>query len=164
MEYIVGIIVIILIVIATIWLTKDTKILKIEKGQIFNIKNSFELTGLPLIILYQDGKKYKFLLDTGSNACYLNTSSDIKLSETIGKDTYMSADGVNKDCIVHQAILYHDKKEFNITFRVTDMTPAFDQFKSEYGVDLTGILGGDFLQEYKYVLDYAEMVVYVRKK
>ena len=45
-------------------------------------------------------------------------------------------------------------------FQVVDMTAAFDSVKAETGVTIVGILGNDFFQNYKYVLDYNTMIAY----
>lgn len=163
MEYIITCISVILIVILTIWLTRDTKFIKVERGQQFDIKNSLDLTGLSVIVLCQGEKKYNFMLDTGSNVSYINRGSEIELSEVLGKDSMTSANGNVSECSVHNATLYYAQRRFDIPVRVTDLGTIFNATKEEFGVTLTGILGSDFLQKYKYVLDYAECVVYSRK-
>jgi hypothetical protein len=45
-------------------------------------------------------------------------------------------------------------------FIVRDMADAFNEVKSNSGVTIHGILGSDFFQKYKYVINFNELVAY----
>lgn len=157
-------IVVIVVIGFFVWYyTRDSKLIRVRKGQVFNIKNSIELTGIPVITLYQNDKKYNFMLDTGSNVSYIDKNAGLEVSELLGVDSFLSATSDGNRCTVHSIELYYDNKSFVIPVRVTDFYNQFDTIKKEFGVGLSGILGGDFLSKYSYVLDYAEYVVYRRK-
>lgn len=160
---IIVVIAIILCIVIVYILTKDSKFVKYERGQVFDIKNSIDLTGVPVIVLYQDGERFNFMLDTGSNVSYINKASKLKVSNPIGKDNFVSASGDGNDCTVHVVKLSYDKKSFELPVRVADLSNSFDAVKQSFGVSLDGLLGGDFLSKYSYVLDYAEYVVYSRQ-
>lgn len=156
--------IILIVIIAVVWYnTRDTKIIKVDKNQVFNIKNSLELTGFPVIVLYQNGEKYNFMLDTGSNVSYVDIHSGLELSDAIGRDNFLTAVGDGNYCTVHNVKLYYGKNSFELPVRVSDMDGLFQGVKQSFGVTLAGLLGGDFLSKYSYVLDYAEYVVYSRK-
>ena len=60
-----------------IYYNSNTVLIKTNPNQVFGFKTSIELTGLPIIVFYQNNKKYNFLLDTGSNVSYINKSDII---------------------------------------------------------------------------------------
>ena len=44
------------------------------------------------------------------------------------------------------------------------MNTVFTSIKNETGVTLHGLIGNSFMQKYKYVLDFDEMVAYSKHK
>ena len=44
-----------------------------------------------------------------------------------------------------------------------DMTAAFGSIKKETGVTIHGILGAKFFNEFKYVLDFKELIAYSKE-
>lgn len=164
--YLILCIVIILGVLGTIVYFKyisDTHIVRVNKKQIMEFKTAMDLTGLPIITFYQGKNKYNFLLDTGSNVSYVNSKSDIEVDKTNVKDTYMGADGVDKECEWATARFYRESSEYHCKVIVADLDAAFTELKNCWGVSVNGILGNDFFVKYKYCLDFKESVVYVRK-
>jgi hypothetical protein len=49
-------------------------------------------------------------------------------------------------------------------FMVKDLGESMDMVKQEYGVRIHGVLGAKFFDKYSYVLDFANLVAYTRKK
>ena len=56
----------------------------------------------------------------------------------------------------------HNEKLYTSKFQVVDMQEAFDNVKKESGVTIHGILGSKFFEEYKYVLDFKELIAYTK--
>ena len=146
-----------------IYYTNNTVLIKTNPNQVFGFKTSIELTGLQIIVFYQNNKKYNFLLDTGSNVSYINKSSNLQRSEVLSTDSFLSASGEETFCEIARIILCHEDKEYNYDVRVADLNEAFRNIKESYGVTLSGIIGCDFMEKYKYCLDFKEMVAYIRK-
>ena len=126
----------------------------------------FDLTGLPIVTLQNNGKKFNFVLDTGSYHSIINT--DV-LNHIPHKETDMSAsiagiDGVtHKDqAVVHTEFLYKDKT-IPARLVVSDLSKVFAEIKKETGVQLHGLLGSDFFRDNRYIIDYKEMVAYSKK-
>lgn len=127
-----------------------------------SFRESMNLTELPVVTFYNGTNKLNFLLDTGANMCVINskiidTLTYKKLNETgaiygmegnITEIEYISMDFTYKD------------KIYSTTFQVVDMQDAFDRIKQESGVTIHGILGSKFFEEYKYVLDFKELIAY----
>lgn len=142
--------------------TRDTYIVRIKKNQIIEFKSSFDLTGLPIIVFYQGDKKYNFLIDSGSNITYINQDSDIERQMTDNKDVFMGANGSDISCQYANINLYRDNAKYEIKIAVANLNNAFAELKSNYGVQLTGIIGCDFMNKYKYCIDFKECIVYAR--
>ena len=51
-----------------------------------------------------------------------------------------------------------------VNFPVKDLGDSMDMVKQEYGVRIHGVLGAKFLDKYSYVLDFANLIAYTRKK
>lgn len=146
-------------------LSKTRYIVKINDNQIWQIKSAIELVGLPIITFYQGSKKYHFLLDTGSDTCYLNNSSSIEKGQifTDKNLVYSGADGVNRECSETSLELFYNNHRYTNSFRIADLNDAFNDLKQERGVSLEGIIGVDFMNKYKYCLDFDSMVIYAKK-
>ena len=127
-----------------------------------SFRESMNLTELPVVTFYNGTNKLNFLLDTGSNLCVINSNSlkpltYTKLNET-GHIHGMEGNIVGVEYI-SMDFTYNDKL-YTSTFQVVDMQDAFDIVKQESGVTIHGILGSKFFEEYKYVLDFKELIAY----
>lgn len=140
-----------------------TSIVRIKKDQVFEFKSSFDLTGLPIITFYQGNTKHNFLIDSGSNMTYINKDSFIDVQMTNDKDVFMDVSGTDISCQYANVKLYRKDAEYETKAAVADLSTAFAELKSIYGVSLTGIIGCDFMNKYSYCIDFKELVVYVRK-
>ena len=140
----------------------------IEKYNLYNstkisFKESMDLTELPVVTFYNKDKKLNFLLDTGSNLSVinesvLNTIDHEKINEsrrTIG------IGGIIQSMSCKMCIHYKDK-EFEDVFTIANLDEQFDLIKQEDGVTIHGILGSKFFERYKYVLDFKELVAYIK--
>ena len=45
-------------------------------------------------------------------------------------------------------------------FMLKDFSDSMDVIKDEYGVRIHGVVGASFLEKYKYVLDFRELIAY----
>lgn len=131
-----------------------------------SFKESMDLVDLPVITFFNNGKKFNFLLDTGSSHSSFNLESiEGVLGNPIeGEYThFIGADGnPTPTQSVTMPIVYKDK-EYQEDFQVIDLSKAFGIVKSESGVNLHGILGNSFFQKYKYVINFDELIVYSLK-
>lgn len=158
------IIIILVITIAYYIYTRDTRIVRINKRQVMEFKTSMDLTGLPIITFYQGKEKYNFLLDTGSNASYVNSKSDIVACKTGVNDVFMGSSGEDTPCECATIKLYRDTIEYDCDVYIADLDAAFAELKNCYGVLISGILGNNFFMKYRYCLDFKELVAYSRQK
>lgn len=132
-----------------------------------SFKEALDLTELPVVTFYNGETKLNFMLDTGSNHCILNKSAVVKLTEY--RNTNMKSPGIVTGSSIsddHLDIitlkLHYKNRVFNENFTVLDMDEPFNAIKQESGVTIHGILGNCFFTKYKYVLDFDEMIFYMK--
>lgn len=127
-----------------------------------SFKEALDLVELPIVTFLNKGIKLNFLLDTGSSQSIINESMlpslDTKKSEDSMIIVGVEGNKVSSD-LCTMKVGYKDQ-EFAHTFAIKDLDEAFGVVKQESGVQIHGILGSDFLQKYKYVLDFKELIAY----
>ena len=139
-----------------------------RKKDIMSLKESLDLTGIPIVTFTQENVKYNFLLDTGSDISYINSkivdNSAIKYEATDYKLAgFISAGGLSSSDIKIIDIPFEYKRtSFKESFAVLDLTESFAQIKEENGVTLHGILGNTFFTKYGYILDFKELKFYTK--
>ena len=102
------------------------------------------------------------MLDTGATNSVINETQLPNIKHTILEGTQCEVYGIegNVQIVPFVNINFTRDMKYTGNFQVVDMTAAFDSVKSETGVTIVGILGNDFFQNYKYVLDYNTMIAY----
>lgn len=156
------IIILVIVVIAAIIINgvQDYDRKKVE----MSFKESMNLTELPIVTFYNGSTKLNFLLDTGANLCVINSriidSLNYKKLDEKGSVFGMEGNFVDIDYISMD--FTYNSKSYSSSFQVVDMQEAFDRIKQESGVTVHGILGSKFFEEYKYVLDFKELIAYTK--
>lgn len=156
------IIILVIVVISAIIINgvQDYNRKKVE----MSFKESMNLTELPIVTFYNGSTKLNFLLDTGANLCVINSrlidSLNYKKLDEKGSVFGMEGNSVDIDYISMD--FTYNSKSYSSSFQVIDMQEAFDRIKQESGVTIHGILGSKFFEEYKYVLDFKELIAYTK--
>lgn len=134
---------------------------KIYKRAI-SFRESFDLSGLPVITFNQGKRKFNFLFDTGATNSVINSTvlDKVKYTKLEGYQCEVYGMEGNVQNVEMVTIDFKRDIEFSDDFQVVDMSAAFDSVKAETGVTISGILGNTFFQKYKYVIDYEQMIVY----
>lgn len=129
-----------------------------------SFKEAMDLVELPVVTFYNGDKKLNFLLDTGSNVSYIN-SSIIPLLDHEKTDKEMNTIGIEGNKVSNRfckmSVTYKNQV-FEEEFSIADLDEAFGVVKQESGVQIHGILGSKFFERYKYVLDFKELIAYIR--
>lgn len=158
---VIGILLLVVLVAITINAIEDNR--KKNDSKI-SFRESMDLTELPVVTFYNGDKKLNFLLDTGSNVSHINSSvihlldhtkTDQK-TDTIG----MEGNKVSND--ICKMTVYYRNQRFEEDFIISDLNDAFDIIKQEDGVQIHGILGSKFFEKYRYVLDFSELIAYIK--
>ena len=127
-----------------------------------SFKEALDLAEVPIVTFLNNGIKLNFLLDTGSSWSIINESvlPSLVTEKLDAVMNIVAADGnkvPSKFCKMN--VSYKDQ-EFENDFAIKDLDEAFGVVKQESGVQIHGILGSDFFQKYKYVLDFKELIAY----
>ncbi len=141
------------------------KIFKPQKHNIMSFQNSIDLAELPVVTFYQGRKKINFLLDTGSNNCVIdsNVLKSIKHTMLDMKTNIYGLEGNAQESNICSIKMSYKDKSYEYPFTVQDMSAAFSTIKKETGVTINGMLGSKFFNEYKYVLDFDELIAYSKE-
>lgn len=138
-----------------------------KKYSVMSFKEALDLTDVPIVTFYEGDTKLNFLLDTGSSDSHISQTAAKILQKTPTKIGFSCTTAMGKTSgDVHQidAILSYKGSDYPQTLIVTPtLDVAFEEIKKTSGVQLHGILGSDFFNKYNYVLDFKDMIAYVRK-
>lgn len=138
----------------------------ISPSKIISFKAGYDLTELPIISLYQDGKTFNFLLDTGSNDSIIDSNVLDKIQYALSdrqSELYgMEGKPQKVDCC--SITLSYGNDHYTYEYVICDMKEAFSRIKAESGVTLHGIIGSKFFNAYKYVLDFESLIAYSKKQ
>ena len=129
-----------------------------------SFKESMDLTEMPVITFINNNKKLNFLLDTGSNDSYINSSilKDLDFTPLSKSSVMVMANGAKANTEKCRMKIFYKNSSFETDFNIFDMDVAFAAIKTESGVQIHGILGSLFFQKYKYVLDFGSLVAYLK--
>ena len=129
---------------------------------VISFRDALDLTGLPVITFTQGKNKLNFLLDTGATNSVINAVQLNNIVHTVIEGATCEVYGIegNAQVVPFVEIEFSRDIDYKGNFQVVDMSAAFDSVKAETGVTIVGILGNDFFQNYKYVLDYNTMIAY----
>lgn len=166
-------IVIVIIIIVCIYLGALTyTIVKVSKNvkeeeQKHNSKVSFfetyKLTGIPIITMHSGKRDVNFMVDTGSNNSFIDSNllQDIDAVELpcVGKVCGLGKK-VLETHFYNIKLNLRDKIDFEFEFQAFDFSSTIPE---QEVVKINGILGSDFFDKYKYVIDFKEYIAYTRK-
>lgn len=130
-----------------------------------SFKEAMDLTELPVVTFYNGNKKLNFLLDTGSNKSYINSSNlpYIQHNKIEGVEEVIGIEGNTKNTELCEIDITYKNQKFKEIFNIHNMDDAFNIVKEESGVQIHGILGSLFFQKYKYIFDFETLVAYSKK-
>lgn len=130
-----------------------------------SFKESMDLAEMPVVTFYQGDKKFNFLLDTGSNYSHISKEAAKSIKGTmIDTKAKVSGIGEGETSAICKTTLSYKDKDYNIDLSVTNhLTDVFADIKKETGIQVHGLIGNQFFQEHKYILDFNELVAYSKK-
>lgn len=130
-----------------------------------SFREAMDLAEMPVVTFYQGEKKFNFLLDTGSNYSHISKEAAKEIQGEIMKaQAKVSGIGEGTTSGVCRTTLSYKGADYDIDLSITDhLTDAFAAIKTETGVQVHGLIGNQFFQKHKYVLDFEELVAYTKK-
>ena len=159
-----GIVGVVILVLVIAFITNTIDDIRKRNNSKISFKEAMDLVELPVVTFYNGDTKLNFLLDTGSNVSYIN-SSIIPLLVHEKTDKEMDTIGIEGNKVSNQfckmSVTYKNQV-FEEEFSIADLDEAFGVVKQESGVQIHGILGSKFFERYKYVLDFKELIAYIK--
>ena len=133
---------------------------------ITEFKTKISKTGLIYVPFTCNGKELNFLLDTGSTISYIDTQTAIELGCKFQNcNESVTGLGGNQEITEYCEVrLETPTTVTEIELPLTDFKHAFSQIEEESGIEIHGLLGNNFLQASKYVIDYDKMMVFKPKQ
>lgn len=141
------------------------KVLGRNNDNIMSFKAGFDLTELPVVTFYNGENKLNFLLDTGSNNCIIDSNiiDNIEHTKSDSTSTVFGLEGNKQNANICTITLTYNDNDYTYDYLVVDMKEAFNQMKTDTGVTLHGLLGSNFFNKFKYVLDFNELIAYSKQ-
>lgn len=159
-----GIVSVVILVLVIAFIINTIDGIRKRNNSKISFKEAIDLVELPVVTFYNGDTKLNFLLDTGSNVSYIN-SSIIPLLVHEKTDKEMNTIGIEGNKVSNQfckmSVAYKNQV-FEEEFSIADLDEAFGVVKQESGVQIHGILGSKFFEKYKYVLDFKELTAYIK--
>ncbi len=124
---------------------------------------------LPVITLTNNGVALNFLIDTGSNISHICPSAAALIEhEHLGTDNNTKVAGlgaVNQGVTICNAKFKDTlSKEYEVQLSISaELEETSKYIEKSTGIEIHGLLGTDFLQKYKYVIDFKSLEIYARK-
>lgn len=133
-----------------------------KSKDVMSFKQSMELCDTPIVTFYIGDRKLNFVLDTGCVQSMLDADviDKYKLNVSyIGKN--FEVWGANGKCSTDKMgvlDLYYNNKKFEETFVCSSTIKyTFSWLKQNKGVTVHGLLGSNFFNTYKYILDFNKL-------
>jgi len=141
---------------------------KIKKQNKYSIcfKDNFNITKLPIIKATIFGEDVYMLLDSGASDNCISRSFCDKHKDLL-KNTGKTSTITGHEVVVDSYETYININisgvlEQECSFDVINLN-TFEQLNNAYGVNIVGILSGQFFNKNKWSLDFDELVVWVKK-
>lgn len=131
-----------------------------------SFKQGMDLTGIPVCTFNQGDKKLNFILDTGSTDNIIDSNVLKKIEHQMvegASNTLTGMDGITHKVEVCNITVSYKDREYPFTYLVKDMKAPFAMFKRDYGVNIHGMIGSNFFNHFRYVLDFGELIAYSKK-
>lgn len=133
-----------------------------KKPDKMSFKESMDLCELPIVTFLNNGRKLNFLLDTGASGSIIdsNTLENVLFTKLDKIGDIFGMEGNKQEVTFVSISLNYRGKTYDDEFQVMDMSSPFGSMKTDFGVNLHGILSSTFFQKYQYILDFQELVAY----
>jgi len=158
-----------IVIITTIFLVIAISIYYVKfykkKPQITaSFKDSVNLLKVPVITFTNNNQQFYFLIDSGASHSIININSiaNFKYQEVNGNSRVYGVDG-NKLTATRVVVELRKKDYFFVNeFNVLHVG-GLDNIKAKYGIEIAGLVGGDFLKKYEFLIDFKKLRYYIFK-
>lgn len=122
-------------------------------------------TGLPIVSFTQNNKTFNFLIDSGADNSVLNSTSlnELDYIDLEGNRPVYGIDGNQVQTSFVGVKLIFQNHPFLEAFQVFEV-PGLCNIERDYGIKVTGVLGGRFLKRYGFLIDFKQLKAYTDGK
>ena len=155
---------IILILISLIVIAVSIVRYRTRENSVVSFKEAMNLIDLPIITVQNNNTKINLLLDTGSNSSYISPEilKYLKYEEVEITNTTVGFGGSSTHSKGCNMKINYKKLTFEDIFIVMQSDDIFTTIKQNYGVHIHGILGSKFFDRYNYIIDFSDLIAYIR--
>lgn len=129
-----------------------------------SFRDALDLSGLPVIVCRYNDDKINLLVDSGSNRSLIDENFVKMLELKEAEDFIANVNTVEKQSKRIELNIGFKDTERRVLFYSIDMSNLFDSIKKETGVTIHGIIGTDFLDKNKSIIDFEECIIYNKKR
>jgi len=136
-----------------------------KKVRQISFKETLDLTELPIITFVNNKQKLNFIFDTGATKSMIDRNILDNLAYQTNDEKTVTTGVGGKSNVLSTIImdLMYRESLFSETFQIMDLSHVVSTIKEETGVTIHGLLGNTFFQEYGYIIDYNDFIIYNKK-
>ena len=119
---------------------------------------------VPVISFENNNQTFHFIIDSGASHSIININSiqNFTFKEKDGKSHVYGVDGNKIDSRSITVELTKKNYCFINDFQVLPVG-GFENIKNKYGVEISGLIGNDFLSKYEFIMDFKNLKYYIFK-
>lgn len=128
-----------------------------------SFKKFFDSIGNPIVPFACNSYKVFMLIDTGASSSYI-TEDAIKALNAKKLDKHINSvgfGGMSEKSDIYSITLGYKHKDYPVEVCASKaLKQGLYSIYVNYGVTVHGVLGGDFLDKYNFVIDYKKYTIY----
>lgn len=129
-----------------------------------SFKKSLSQSGLVIVALYNNSKPFNFIIDTGCTQSIIDKNILPEINHYTTHNVvaeHITFNGKSLDAYnVVNITLYTKHESFSLYFEALDLNGVFADIKGDFNGRIAGVLGLDFLNQYKRLIDFNELKIF----
>lgn len=133
-----------------------------------SFEENYNKTNLPIVTFMQGKKKINFILDTGASSSILNKKALQKIKHKLIEDNSGVVTGIDGSTSFaadqYEIPISYNNEDFFVNVLAIDIDGTCSLIEKETGVKIHGLLGCNFFEENKYIIDFQKKIAYRNDK
>lgn len=126
----------------------------------------FKYTNLVFLNAYIKDRLTYFLIDTGCSFSTINEdyvknvlNFDIQKDEINDITSFNKVYKINSTIKIEEMSFVKNKMILDVDFKIADLAELLNDFRNSLGLNISGILGGDFLDKNNIIINYKDKTI-----